>query len=271
MVPALADKGIYVGSESTVYRVLHKHDMCHHRRKGAVPTHREVPTHSATAPNQAWMWDITYLPWAIKGAFFYLYLISDLISRFIVGWKIWPEETTEHFSELIRKVTLAGHIKFGDVLVLHSDNGSPMNGSTMLATMQSLGITPSFSRPRVSNDNAFAESLFSIRTKAGLALRRMALKALKPREWGSTFTRLYNNKYYYSRISYLSPAQRHTGVWRDVVEQRTAVYEAAKAAHPERWNGRNVRNWSAPEIVFLNPVKPDINPAAIPTGVQSQI
>ena len=266
MVPALADKGIYVGSESTVYRVLHKHDMCHHRRKGAVPTHREVPTHSATAPNQVWMWDITYLPGAIRGAFFYLYLISDLFSRFIVGWEIWPEQTAEHSSELIRKATLAGHIKPGDLLVLHSDNGSPMKGSTMLATLQSLGITPSFSRPRVSNDNAFAESLFNtLKSRSGF--KDNGFESLEAaREWVSTFTRWYNNEHYHSGISYLTPAQRHTGVWRGVVEQRTAVYEAAKAAHPERWNGRNVRNWSAPEIVFLNPVKSDNYPATISTG-----
>ena len=256
IVPQLADRGVYIASESTFYRTLHKHSMCHHRRSGKVHTHREIPTHLASDPNQVWMWDITYLPGDIKGSYYYLYLISDLFSRFIVGWELWPEQTAEHASTLIRKTTLAWHIK-SDVLVLHSDNGSPMKGSTMLATMQSLGIMPSFSRPRVSNDNAFAESLFNT-LKSRPSFKKNGFESLEAaRMWASEFVSWYNNEHHHSGISYLTPAHRHNGNWREIVEKRSAVYEAAKAAHPERWNGRNVRDWTAPDIVYLNPIKVD--------------
>ena len=107
-----------------------------------------------------WMWDITYLRGPIKGQFYYLYLISDLYSRDIVGWEVWEEESAEHASELIRRTCIAQKRLTVEPLVLHSDNGSPMKGATMLETLYALGITPSNSRPRVSNDNPYAESLF---------------------------------------------------------------------------------------------------------------
>ena len=254
VVPKLADRGQYIASESTMYRLLHKNDLCHHRRSGKVPMHREAPTHMADAPNQVWMWDITYIPGSIKGSFFYLYCISDLFSRYITGWEIWEEQSEIHSSELVQRAYLKGHIKPGDTLVFHSDNGSPMKGSTMLATLQQLGVTPSFSRPRVSNDNAFAESLFNT-LKSRVGYKNTGFESLAAsREWTTKFVNWYNNEHYHSGISYLTPAQRHFGEWRDIVNNRTAVYEAAKAKHPERWNGREVRDWTAPEVVFLNPV-----------------
>ena len=255
IVPKLADQGIYIASESTIYRVLHKHSICHHRRKGKVHGVREVPTHSADAPNQVWMWDITYLPGPIKGTFYFLYLISDLFSRYVVGWEVWLEQTAEHASMLVSKAHLAGHIKPGDTLVIHSDNGSPMKGSTMLATLQSLGIVASFSRPRVSNDNAFAESLFST-FKSRPSYNGNGFASLDDaRQFVASFVAWYNNEHYHSGICYLTPVQRHRGNWRAVLKNRTEVYEKAKSNHPERWNNRPVRNWSAPDVVYLNPVK----------------
>ena len=182
IVPQLADRGVYIASESTFYRTLHKHSMCHHRRSGKVHTHREIPTHLASDPNQVWMWDITYLPGDIKGSYYYLYLISDLFSRFIVGWEIWPEQTAEHASTLIRKTTLAWHIK-SDVLVLHSDNGSPMKGATMLATMSLLALC----RRSAGRESATITPLLKVcstHLRVGQASRKMALKALKRLECG---------------------------------------------------------------------------------------
>ena len=160
IVPALADKGKYIASESTFYRVLREERMQNHRGRSVEPVHRPISTHVATGPNQVYMWDITYLNGAVKGSFYYLYLVSDLFSRDIVGWEVWPEESAEHASELIWRTCLAQGRLSTDPLVLHSDNGSPMKGATMLETLYHLGITPSNSRPRVSNDNAYAESLF---------------------------------------------------------------------------------------------------------------
>lgn len=160
IVSALADQGEYIASESTFYRVLRENKMQNHRGRSVEPQHRPISTHVATAPNQVWMCDITYLNGPVKGTFYYLYLISDLFSRDIVGWEVWEEESAEQASELIKRATLAQHVMSTDPLVLHSDNGSPMKGATMLATLYQLGITPSNSRPRVSNDNPYAESLF---------------------------------------------------------------------------------------------------------------
>lgn len=160
IVPEFADRGIYLASESTFYRVLREFNMQHHRGRAQKPKPRPLSTHAATGPNQVWMWDISYLNGPVKGQFYYLYLISDLFSRDIVGGEVWEEESAEHASELIKRATLAQNVLTTDPLVLHSDNGSPMRGATMLATLYQLGITPSNSRPRISNDNFYAESLF---------------------------------------------------------------------------------------------------------------
>ena len=103
---------------------------------------------------------LTYLNGPVKGQFYYLYLISDLFSRDIIGWEVWEEQTDELASVLIRQTCLKQQRLSTQPLVLHSDNGSPMKGATMLETLYKLGITPSNSRPRVSNDNPYAESLF---------------------------------------------------------------------------------------------------------------
>ena len=253
IVPALTDRGEYLGSESTFYRVLRKRKLLHHRRKSKLSVKRVAPTYSAIAPNQVWTWDITYLPGPIKGQFYYLYLISDLYSRSIVGWEIWEEQTAEHASELIRKTILAEKIKPDTMLILHSDNGSPMKGATMLATLQSLGIKPSFSRPRVSNDNAFAESLFNT-YKSRPGFKGNGFVSLEAaRAWTQSFVQWYRYEHHHRGIAYLTPAQRHNGDENAVVEARKAVYNEAKAKHPERWNGRSIRNWDPPKIVYLNP------------------
>jgi putative transposase len=159
IVPTLADQEVYVASESSFYRVLHQADQLAHRGKTKRPTHKRPESIESRAPNQLWSWDITYLPTTIKGLFFYLYMIMDIYSRKIVGWEVFDTESADHASSLIRKTYLREGIA-GAPLVLHSDNGSPMKGGTMLATLQKLGVIPSFSRPSVSNDNAYSEALF---------------------------------------------------------------------------------------------------------------
>lgn len=161
IVPALADEGVYIASESTFYRVLREEKMQNRRGRSTEPGKHSKPTsYTATAPNQVWTWDITYLRGPVKGLFFYLYLIVDIFSRDIVGWEVWPEESAEHASELIQRACIAQKRLSTKPLVLHSDNGSPMKGATMLETLYALGITPSNSRPRVSTDNPYSESLF---------------------------------------------------------------------------------------------------------------
>jgi len=159
IVPRLADDGIYLASESTFYRVLREEDALQHREPSRPRSVARPPEYIATGPLEIWSWDITYLRGAVRGAFYYLYLVEDIWSRKIVGWAVHEEESMDLSSALIDDVAARlGCDPRG--LVLHSDNGGPMKGSTMLATLERLGIVPSFSRPHVSDDNPYSESLF---------------------------------------------------------------------------------------------------------------
>ena len=253
VVPRLADQGIYIASESSFYRVLREAGEIQHRGYTKPPVRREISTHVATAPNQVWMWDITYLNGPIKGTHYYLYLISDLFSRKIVGWEVWEEESAEHASELIRRTTMLEKIATGDgVLVLHSDNGSPMKGATMLETLYALGIIPSNSRPRVSNDNPYAESIFkTLKYRPNYQPKGFSSLA-EARRWVQHFVNWYNTEHKHSGINYVSPAERHKGEDKEILEKRKQVYEETKAKHPERWS-KETRDWTLTEKVYLNP------------------
>ena len=160
IVPRLADQGRYVASESTFYRVLRAANQRQHRGAERPRTKRSKPRALlATAPRQLFSWDITYLPTLVRGSFFYLYLFLDIFSRKIVGWQVYDCESSALAGEVMRDICMRERIAPNQVL-LHSDNGSPMKGATMLATLQDLGVVPTFSRPSVSNDNPFSESLF---------------------------------------------------------------------------------------------------------------
>ena len=182
-------------------------------------------------------------------------MISDLFSRDIVGWEVWEEESAEHASELIERATLAQKRLTTEPLVLHSDNGSPMKGATMLATLYQLGITPSNSRPRVSNDNPYAESLFkTLKYRPNYQPKGFG-SLTEARMWCGNFVNWYRHEHHHSGIKFLTPAKRHNGEGKAILVKRHAVYEAAKAAHPERWNNRSTRDWTLPDEVFLNPDK----------------
>jgi len=253
IVPRLADEGIYIASESSYYRVLREVEEMTHRGFSKAPVKRPISTHSASAPNQVWMWDITYLNGPIKGKHYYLYLISDLYSRKIVGWEVWEEESAADASELIKRTTMSERIATREYpLVLHSDNGSPMKGATMLETLYALGIVPSNSRPRVSNDNPYAESIFKT-LKYRPNYQPKGFETLtEARIWVQHFADWYNKEHKHSGLNFLSPAERHNGLADEILEQRTKVYEEARKRHPERWT-REIRDWTLDEEVWLNP------------------
>jgi putative transposase len=259
IVPRLADAGIYLASEATFYRVLRADDAQHHRGRAKAPRAPAAPpSHTATGPNQVWCWDITYLPGPVRGLFFYLYLILDLYSRKIVGWEVHSAENSEHASTLVQRAVL-GEGTRSRPLILHADNGSPQKGSTLLATLQHLGITPSYSRPRVSDDNAYAESLFrTLKYRPGYPVNGFAdLSAA--RQWVLQFVRWYNGEHRHSQLRFVTPEQRHSGADVAILAQRQALYEQAKAARPQRWSGAT-RDWRRPGPVTLNPA--GANPAA---------
>lgn len=255
IVPNLADRGIYLASESSFYRILREENMQNHRGRAAKSSPRRISTHCATGPNQVWMWDITYLNGPVKGMFFYLYLFSDLFSRKIVAWEVWSSESAEHASRLVKRGVVSERIGLNkEPLVLHSDNGSPMKGATMLETLYHLGITPSNSRPRVSNDNAYAESLFKT-LKYNCNYQPKGFQDLEEaRQWCKQFVNWYNHQHRHSGINFLTPNQRHSGIGAQILEQRRVVYEAARAKHPERWSSAT-RDWTLPDEVWLNPEK----------------
>ena len=254
IVPRLADQGSYLASESTFYRILREEKQLAHRRSERPAQIRTKPRAvCATAPNQLYSWDITYLPSLIRGQFFYLYLFVDIFSRKIVGWQVYEEENSTLAGELLRDLCHREGIQ-SEQLILHSDNGSPMKGSTMLATLQQLGVMPSFSRPSVSNDNPYSESLFkTLKYRPKYPLKPFA-DVTEARQWVTGLVEWYNHEHRHSAIRFVTPAQRHEGLDDKLLDNRKAVYEAARAKHPKRWSGCS-RNWKKILIVYLNPDK----------------
>lgn len=254
IVPQLADQGEYMASESTLYRILRKEQQLAHRGKAKPATRQRPEPLVASAPNQVWTWDITYLPTIVRGIFFYLYLILDLYSRKIVGWEVHDEESATHAATLFRLSYLREGLN-GTMLTLHSDNGSPMKGATMLTTLQRLGVVPSFSQPSVSNDNPYSEALFRT-LKYTPAYPDGPFETLdKARAWVAAFVSWYNEQHLHSSIQFVTPGQRHRGEDHEILRQRAAVYEAAKLQNPIRWSG-DIRNWEPIGPVSLNPGKP---------------
>jgi transposase InsO family protein len=261
IVPRLTDRGEYIASESSFYRVLREAEQVRHRGKAQAPRKPEKPkAHRAEGPNEVWSWDITYLASTVLGVFYRLYLVMDIYSRKIVGWEVHESESAEHAATLIEKACWAEKIR-QDGLVLHSDNGSPMKGATMLAKLQKLGIMPSFSRPSVSNDNPYSESLFGT-LKYTPAYPSKPFESLEEaRDWVQTFVQWYNGEHRHSGLKFVTPAERHQGEDTAILERRKAVYETAKRQHPERWSG-STRNWDPIGAVHLNPTHSENGKAA---------
>jgi len=250
MVPTLADQCLYLASEATVYRILREAKLMAHREPSRPPSPkpRELV---ATGPNQVYTWDITYLRSPVRGEFFYLSMFVDLFSRKIVGWRVDEEESMDHAAALIRRICWKEGIEPGTV-VLHSDNGGPMKGSTMLATLEKLGVVPSFSRPRVSDDNPYSEALFRT-VKYRPDYPHGPFEDIEAaRAWVAAFVDWYNHTHLHSSIQFVTPADRYAGRDVEILARRKVVYEAARAKNPERWSG-STRDWTPVAKVVLNP------------------
>ena len=252
IVPRLADNGEYVGSESTMYRALREAKQLKHRGRARPRTSRRPKPHVATGPREIWSWDITYLKSPVRGMFFYLYLILDVWSRKIVGFEVYDRESPDLAAELVRRTCMVEGIDASALLVLHSDNGGPMKGATMLATLDRLGVRASFSRPQVSDDNPFSEALFRTLKYRPEYPETPFASIEHAREWVRRFVRWYNEDHCHSSIRFVTPAQRHNGNDLTILEQRQQVYERARSKHPERWTGQT-RDWSPITTVELNP------------------
>jgi len=251
IVPILAEAGVYIASEASFYRILRQQKLLRHRSSARPARHSHPKEYVATAPNQVWSWDITYLKSSVKGKFYYLYLVVDIFSRMIVGWAIHEEESAELAGNLIVEACL----RYGvdpNTLILHSDNGGPMKGATMLATLQWLGIVPSFSRPSVKDDNAFSEALFRT-LKYRPEYPSAPFESLEEAQiWVTGFVQWYNFEHRHSGIRFLTPASRHYGEEESILKKRKEVYEEARKRNPIRWTG-GTRNWERISEVRLNP------------------
>lgn len=251
IVPALADAGVYIASESTFYRVLHAADEQHHRGRARAPRTVGPPrSHVARRPCQIWTWDVTWLKGPVRGIFYYLYLIIDIYSRKIVGWEVWEEECAENAIKLVNRSILAELCR-GDLEVLHSDNGAIQKASTLRVKLSELGVEPSYSRPGVSNDNAYSESVFRTCKYRPLYPEKGFADVTSARRWVHGFVEWYNIEHRHSGIRFVTPVERHTGRDKEILALRKELYEAAKARTPERWSGPT-RNWTPDEVVHLN-------------------
>lgn len=253
IVPMLADRDEYVASESTFYRVLHDKGLQRHRGRARPPSPRPRG-HAAFAPWQLAAWDITYLRSHVRGQFFYLYLVVDVWSRKILGWAVHDSESTDFAADLVERIRASANEEGVDLRgwVLHSDNGGPMKGATMLATMHKLGIVPSFSRPRVSDDNAFAEALFRTLKYCPEYPARGFADLEAARAWVARFVAWYNDQHLHSSIGFVTPSARHAGSDLAILAARRSTYARAREAQPARWS-RHARRWHRPEVVTLLP------------------
>ena len=254
IVPMLADEGVYLASESTFNRVLKAHEQTAHRGRAKAPKAVKPPTtHIATGPRQVWCWDMTYLPAQVLGRWFYLYLILDLYSRKVVGWEVHDTDHADHAAHLVRRTALAeGIAALGAKPVLHGDNGATLKATTVLAMLNWLGVEPSYSRPRVSDDNAYAESLFRTAKYRPEFPATGFADLEQARAWAAAFVHWYNFDHRHSGIRYVSPSQRHAGDDHAILAARHALYLRARERNPARWSG-NTRNWSPIGAVTLNP------------------
>jgi transposase InsO family protein len=254
IVALLADESQYIASESTFYRILREERMLSHRRKSKAPVRREKPRLKATGPNQVYSWDITYIKSNISGIYHYLYLVMDIWSRKIVAWEIHSTETSANAATMLHDLSSKSYVRG---IQLHSDNGSPMKGLSMLAMMQQLGVIPSFSRPRVSTDNPYSESLF--RTMKYVPTYPGSFTDIESaRVWVEQFVNYYNKEHLHSGISFVTPNQRHFGDDIEILANRRQTYEEAYARNPARWSN-GPKKWPQQKVVYINPVNESLS------------
>lgn len=255
IVPKLTDQGVFLASESTFYRVLKEHRMLTHRQASKPAVSHRPQQHVAAGPCQVWSWDITWLKTSVKGLYFYLYMVLDVWSRKIIAAQVFAEESMDHSAMLLAHACRI-HAVCPEELVLHADNGGPMKGATMLATLHKLGVIPSFSRPSVSNDNPYSESLFRTMKYRPEYPSKPFESIDQAQEWVDGFVFWYNTQHLHSAICFVTPDDRHYGRDKYILANRRAVYEEARSRHPNRWSGQ-IRDWNPVDLVWLNPEKND--------------
>ena len=248
----LLTRGLYFASIRTMYRVLAAADESGERRAQRAPIKHAKPTLLATAPNQVWTWDITKLRGPLPGVFYCLYVVLDLFSRMIVGWLLAERESAELAEHLFAE-TVARHGIQPGALTVHADRGSAMRSEGLAQLLGGLGVERSFSRPRVSDDNAFSESHFKTLKYQPDYPDRFA-SPTHGRAWCQEFFGWYNDDHQHSGLALFTPADVFYGRVEEVAARRQVALDAAYAAHPERFpNGPPVAR-RPPASVAINPL-----------------
>jgi len=252
----LMDRGVYLCSYTRFLQVLKERKLVVSKRKKRRGGPGKRPQLAATAPNQVWCWDITWLESPIVGKYFYLYMIIDLFSRNVVGWGVAAQES----GAVARKVfahALEAEGVCADQLIVHADNGKPMRSRTLQKLFELLAVTASHGRPHTSNDNAYAESLFAT-FKGRVAYPEYFHSLRAAREYCAMFFAWYNTEHLHSGLDYLTPIQVHSGAHRQILARRNALLEENRRKHPQRHGGTE-KMYAIPETVRL---KHRVSPAA---------
>jgi putative transposase len=251
---ALLDEERYLCSISTMYRVLAAHAEVRERRNQLRHPAYHKPELLATGPNQVWSWDITKLRGPSKGVYYYLYVIIDIYSRYVVGWLIAEVEAAELAEQLIAETCAKQGVQRAQ-LTLHADRGSPMIAKTVAILLADLGVAKSHSRPHVSNDNPYSEAQFKTLKYRPDYPDRFGSVA-DARHWARSFFAWYNDQHHHSGLGLLTPAVVHTGRAETVRHKRQTVLRQAYHAHPERFTKGQPRPAKLPEAVWINAPKP---------------
>lgn len=247
VVAILATEKNYIASESTGYRILRAAQALHHRRESKKPstTKKHIPL-VVTEPNKVWSWDITWLATEVRGHFSYAYTIIDVFDRSIVGWCIEQEESDDFAKRLFARVTRTLQVS---PKIVHADNGNSMRGATLASFLDSLHISRSHSRPRVSNDNAYIESWFkTLKYTVGYPGRFHSLE--QARQWFADFVDGYNTTHMHSALGYVTPAQRRSGEAEEIYATRNAEMLAAWGRNPLRWRKGQIKTWGSKVVKF---------------------
>jgi putative transposase len=251
VVATLFEEGVYHCSARTMYRILASHGEVRERRNQLRHPKYERPELIATGPNQVWSWDLTKLRAQAKWTYYYLYVLLDIFSRYVVGWMLAHRESGELAAQLLEETYRKQGVE-PEQLTVHADRGSAPTAKTLKQLMVDLGVSPSHSRPRVSNDNPFSESNFhTIKSRPEYPDRfgcyEDALSYCRVTfDW-------YNNHHHHSGIAMLTPAQLHHGQAKAVLAQRQRVLDEAFAAHPERFVHGRPTVPELPQAVWINP------------------
>jgi putative transposase len=261
----LLDEGTYLCSPSTMYRVLAEHTEVRERRDQLRHPAYSPPELLATGPNQVWSWDITKLLGPAKWTYYYLYVMLDIFSRYVVGWLLAERESSALAELLITEACAKQHIQ-PDQLTLHADRGSPMVAKSVALLMADLGVTDSHSRPHVSNDNPFSEAQFKTMKYRPDYPDRFG-SCVDARTWAQTFFPWYNDEHHHSGIGYMTPTAMHYGGAARLFVERQQVLQLAYAAHPERFVKGQPTPPALPTAAWINPPKSVTKSAVVVAAV----